>query len=344
MPSSVKKLPGAAFLSFPDMYDMLAAELRERFFCDLQESVRYGDLLYMPHIDNLLINNLQNESEAIDDGKIAQGIPSLRVPYWCRTAMLSPLSIDFESIGDASRELSDIQRNWAPYDYQFFRRSALIREKLPYINLKERSFPVRIPAAPIGLYTLTGKRTMLASAATTSFLPAGAIRFTENHEDPPSRAYLKLYEALTLMRLFFGCDLPGKGDRCFDAGASPGGWTWVLTGLGCNVLSVDRAELVPELMKNPRVDFLRHDAFTLKPEDVGTCDWVFSDVICYPERLYEWIGMWLSSGLCRNMICTVKMQGGIDWQLIEKFATLPDSRLVHLNYNKHELTWLCCKK
>lgn len=89
---------------------------------------------------------------------------------------------------------------------------------------------------------------------------------------------------------------------------------------------------------------MRHDAFTLKPEDVGACDWVFSDVICYPERLYEWIGMWLSSGLCRNMICTVKMQGGIDWQLIEKFATLPDSRLVHLNYNKHELTWLCCKK
>ena len=44
------------------------------------------------------------------------------------------------------------------------------------------------------------------------------------------------------------------------------------------------------------------------------------------------------------MICTVKMQGSIDWRLIEKFAALPDSRLVHLNYNKHELTWLCRKK
>ena len=275
MSSSIKKLPGAAFLSFPDMYDMLVAELRERFSCDLRESVRYGDLLYVPHTDRLLINNIQNSSETVGSQAIAQTASRLRVPYWCRTAMLSPLSIDFESIGDACRALSGIQRNWAPYDYQFFRRSALIREKLPYINLKERSFPVRIPTAPIGLYTLTGEHTMLASSATTSFLPAGAIRFTENREGPPSRAYLKLYEALTLMRLFFGCDLPGKGERCFDAGASPGGWTWVLAGLGCDVFSVDRAELVSELMKNPHVDFLRHDAFTLKVEEVGACDWVF---------------------------------------------------------------------
>ena len=32
------------------------------------------------------------------------------------------------------------------------------------------------------------------------------------------------------------------------------------------------------------------------------------------------------------------MQGEIDWKLIEEFAAIPDSRIVHLNYNKHELT------
>ena len=342
MPSSVRALPGAAFLSFPDMYDMLVSELRERFCCDLRDSVRYGDLLYVPHIDNLLINNFNGGANASGASVSGSGALRLCTPYWCRTAMLSPFVINFDSIGEAAHALTDMQRGWAPYQYQFFRRASLIQKKLPYVNLKARTFPAHIPASPVGLYTLIEEGTMLASSATTSLLPAGAIRFTENHEDPPSRAYLKLYEALMFMYLFFGCEAPREAERCFDAGASPGGWTWVLAGLGCDVFSVDRADLVPKLMKHPRVEFLKHDAFTLKPEEVGACDWVFSDVICYPARLYDWIAGWLSSGLCKNMICTIKMQGGVDWKLMEKFAALPDSRIVHLNYNKHELTWLHC--
>ena len=342
MPSSVRVLAGAAFLSFPDMYDMLVSELCERFCCDLRDSVRYGDLLYVPHIDNLLINNFNGGANASGAPVSGSGALRLCTPYWCRTAMLSPFVINFDSIGEAAHALTDMQRGWAPYQYQFFRRASLIQKKLPYVNLKARTFPAHIPASPVGLYTLIEEGTMLASSATTSLLPAGAIRFTENHEDPPSRAYLKLYEALMFMYLFFGCEAPREGERCFDAGASPGGWTWVLAGSGCDVFAVDRAELVPKLMKHPRVEFLKHDAFTLKPEEVGACDWVFSDVICYPARLYDWIAGWLSSGLCKNMICTIKMQGGVDWKLMEKFAALPDSRIVHLNYNKHELTWLHC--
>ena len=342
MPSSVRALPGAAFLSFPDMYDMLVSELRERFCCDLRDSVRYGDLLYVPHIDNLLINNFNGGANASGAPVSGSGALRLCTPYWCRTAMLSPFVINFDSIGEAAHALTDMQRGWAPYQYQFFRRALLIQKKLPYVNLKARTFPAHIPASPVGLYTLIEEGTMLASSATTSLLPAGAIRFTEYHVDPPSRAYLKLYEALMFMYLFFGCEAPREAERCFDAGASPGGWTWVLAGLGCDVFSVDRADLVPKLMKHPRVEFLKHDAFTLKPEEVGACDWVFSDVICYPARLYDWIAGWLSSGLCKNMICTIKMQGGVDWKLMEKFAALPDSCIVHLNYNKHELTWLHC--
>ena len=149
MPSSVKKLPGAAFLSFPDMYDMLVSELRERFFCDLRDSVRYGDLLYVPHIDNLLINNFKGDAKENGNTLSKNGDSSLCTPYWCRTAMLSPLVIGFDSIGDAAHALTDMQRSWAPYRYRFFRRASLIQEKLPYVNLKERTFPARIPASPI---------------------------------------------------------------------------------------------------------------------------------------------------------------------------------------------------
>ena len=97
-------------------------------------------------------------------------------------------------------------------------------------------------------------------------------------------------------------------------------------------------------MENPLVTFVAHDAFTLKPEDLGHFDWIFSDVICYPERLLEWIKMWLGSGLVDNMICTIKMQGEIDWNLVAEFQKIPDSRVVHLNYNKHELTFIHCEK
>jgi len=321
MPVRVEKLSGTAFLAFPEMSGLLQAELAGRFHFSDKPAALYGDLLYY---------NTWNTS--------------LGIPYWCRTAMQEPFMLHFDSIGDAAAALKNMQRNWAPYQYQLFRRSGFIQEKLPYINLKVRKFPLRIPQSPVGLYTLTDENTMIASAATSSCIPAGTIQFEEDHENPPSRAYLKVQESLSMAVHLFGIDFPKAGQRCFDAGACPGGWTWVLANLGCSVFAVDRAELAPELMANPLVTFQAHDAFTLKPQDIGPFDWVFSDVICYPERLYSWVQSWLESGLTRNMICTIKMQGDIDWDIVEKFAAIPSSRVVHLNYNKHELTWIHCIK
>jgi len=320
MPVRIEKISGTAFLSFPEMTSLLDSEMAERFHYSGNGPQSFGELLYYGDWDS-----------------------AAAVPYWCRTAMADPFVLQFDSIGEAAAALKSIQRSWAPYQYQLFRRSALIQEKLPYINLKPRAFPLVIPGKPVGLYTLTGEHTLLASASTTSCIPAGTIRFEEDHENPPSRAYLKLQEALTMAVHLFGVDLPAAGQRCFDAGACPGGWTWVLAGLGCTVFAVDRAELVPGLMKNPLVTFQVHDAFTLRPQDLGRFDWVFSDVICYPERLYSWVRMWLESGLTANMICTIKMQGGVDWKTVAEFAAIPDSRVVHLNYNKHELTWIHCR-
>ena len=48
--------------------------------------------------------------------------------------------------------------------------------------------------------------------------------------------------------------------------------------------------------------------------------------------------------MTKNMICTIKMQGQIDWKLIEQFEAIPNSRIVHLNYNKHELTIIIINK
>lgn len=307
-----------AFLPFPEQTELLISELETRFNINLKPSARYGQLLYYEDFPDL------------------KGV----YPYWARTVMLEPFFLNFKTIGEAANNLKEIQRNWAPYQYTCFRRAQLIQEKLPYINLKDRKFPVKIPQSPIGLYTLIDENNLIASAKTTSYLPAGSLPFIEDHENPPSRAYLKIQESLTMANLLNGTPLPDSNSRCFEAGACPGGWTWVLTNLGAQVYAVDRAELAPELMSNPLVKFQAHDAFTLKPEEIGPIDWLFSDVICYPERLFEWINMWLKYNPNLNMICTIKMQGSINWPLIQQFADIPGSKIVHLNYNKHELTWI----
>lgn len=369
MHDSIDNLPGAFFLSFPEKKDFLISEVEERF-PQYGKPAFYGDLIHYPKA------NISDDFSA-------------SIPYWCASAMIEPKKCEFASIGEAARLLKDIQRNWGSYQFTQFRRAALIQEKLPYINIKEKQFPFTMPTSPIGLYTLLDSNHMVFSEKTTSSLPAGLFRFVEDHVNPPSRAYLKVQEALVRFAGFFsdisdlalgaayardsadGCEtraagaqaqrddatiaagssrgaasipgpacFPQTGQRCFDAGACPGGWTWVLRQLGCKVFAVDRAPLAEPLMKDPDVTFMTHDAFTLKPQELGFFDWVFSDVICYPERLYEWVLMWLESGMCRNMICTIKMQGATDWSLVQRFAAIPNSRVLHLCYNKHELTWL----
>jgi len=326
MSISIEKISGYAFLAYPEQVPLLQSELKGRFNISQKPANIYGDLLYYEDTDGILSSALNNE-----------------FPYWSRSTMKEPFLLHFDSIGEAAGELKKIQRNWAPYQFTCFRRAQLIQEKLPYINLKDRKFPVQIPQSPIGLYTLLDEHTLIASASTTSFLPAGALPFVEDHENPPSRAYLKIQESLTMANLLNGTPLPDANSRCFEAGACPGGWTWVLVGLGSKVYAVDRAPLADSLMNNPLVTFQAHDAFTLTPEEIGPVDWVFSDVICYPERLLEWIKKWLAYNPELNMICTIKMQGEIDWPLIQQFANIPGSRIVHLNYNKHELTWIHTK-
>lgn len=318
--TSIEQKNGKGFLAFPEMTGLLVSELKTRYNFDVNAAIRekkavwYGDLLYLENGEDL-------------------------APYWASTILADPFILHFDSIGEASKTLSAIQRNWAPYNYNYFRRAALISEKLPYLRLKPRAFPFQIPDSPMGLYTLIDEKTIIASAKTSSPVPLGQIEFIEDHENPPSRAYLKIQESLTWAS-YFGLKIPDENSRCFDAGACPGGWTYVLRQLGSEVFAVDRAPLCDELMADEKVEFLAHDAFTLEPEKIGPFDWVFSDVICYPERLFEWVKKWISSGKTDNMICTIKMQGEIDWKKVSEFSSIPNSKVIHLRYNKHELTWI----
>ncbi len=159
----------------------------------------------------------------------------------------------------------------------------------------------------------------------------------EDRTGPPSRAYLKLQEAFTVLGRY-----PDPEDVCLDAGASPGGWTWVLASLGARVLAVDRAPLDPSVAALPNVTFEAGSAFGVQPRDVGPFDWICSDVICYPDRLLEWGRRWIESGRCGNLIATIKFQGreAGTYDVLDRFVEVPGSRILHLVNNKHELTWI----
>lgn len=257
-------------------------------------------------------------------------------PYWTRNVWQEPFLLEFDSISQAAKALRSVQRNWAAYPTRLHRRTTLIAEALPPLPLKPKAFPFDLPKAPMGSFTLLDEHLLLGSAVSTSPFPNGEFSFVEDKVGPPSRAYRKLWEAL----LYAG-RLPGPGDRCLDVGASPGGWTWALASLGAGVLAVDRAPLDESVAAMPGVHYLKHDAFTLRPGELEPVDWLFSDVICYPEALYDWIIACRESGIAKNYICTIKMQGAsFDKATTDKFAAIPGSKIIHLWHNRHELTWI----
>jgi 23S rRNA (cytidine2498-2'-O)-methyltransferase len=114
----------------------------------------------------------------------------------------------------------------------------------------------------------------------------------------------------------------------------------VLQQLGARVLSVDKAPLDASIGRLPGIEQRRESAFALDPRAVGSVDWLFSDVVCYPKRLLALAQRWLADGSVRRFVCTIKFQGATDFAAMREFAAIPGSRLLHLHHNKHELTWL----
>ena len=259
---------------------------------------------------------------------LAPGPP--RMAAWAQNIWYEPRAITIGSIADGARALRAIQRNWALYDFRLHRRAKLIQARLPHVAAKPLAFPAEPPRALLGSWTLLDERTILAAPRCASAFPHGEVRFVEDKENPPNRAYLKLWELFTLMGT-----QPEPQDLCLDLGASPGGWTWVLQGLGARVLSVDKAPLAAEVASLPRVDYRAVSAFALDPAAVPPVDWLFSDIVCYPARLLRLVHRWLESGRARRFVCTIKFQGETDHAAARAFAAIPGSRLVHLFHNKH---------
>ena len=254
---------------------------------------------------------------------------------WAANIWFDVESIAVSSIGAAARALRDRQRNWAAYAPVHRGRVALVTERLPHVSAKPLPLGAPAPPAPLGSWTLLTPDLVLASARCASPFPNGEVRFVEPPDEPPSRAYLKLWEAFVRVGRW-----PGRGDRCLDLGASPGGWTWTLAQLGAQVTAIDRAPLDPRVDRLANVEWRGESAFGLEPSSVGPVDWLCCDVIAYPARLLTLAERWLRSGLVRNLVMTVKFQGETDHATARAFASIPMSQLFHLHHNRHELTFV----
>lgn len=290
----------------------------------------------IPGLDLALLEELERREipivEERDELIQISGVPETL--WWAQCIWRRVERIPADSIGDAARKLRERGRNWALCSSAHHRRAQLVQEKLPHYPRRPLPFLAERPTAPMGGWNLWEPNLMLAATQTSSLYPLGAMEFVEDRDAPPSRAYLKLWE-------FFTCHgpRPAPGDRVIDLGSSPGGWTWVLQGLGCQVISVDKAPLDPAIAALPGVEYIGESAFGLDPAAIGPVDWLFSDIICYPERLLTLVEKWRASGLVRNMLCTIKFQGTIDFDIITRFAEIPGARVLHQYHNKHELTW-----
>ncbi|MBY0385700.1 hypothetical protein K2X05_11140 [bacterium] len=285
-------------------------------------------------------NELEREIKILD-GQILEKKERLFIssvlqekPVWSQCTWKNPEWISIESINDAVKKLKAQNSLWMSYCFHLHRRTQLIQEKLLRLKPKPLQFLKAPKPTLFGGWALWEDQLLLASAQTTSALPLGLAQFEEN-KSIPSRAYLKLWELFTLHEA-----PPKPGSRVLDLGSSPGGWTWVLSDLECDVISVDKAPLDNRLMKRKNISHLKKDAFTLSPDDVGGIDVLFSDIICEPKKLYDLTQKWMQSGRCKKIICSIKFKGETDFDIIRQFKAVPHSRLYHLCANKHELTWV----
>jgi 23S rRNA (cytidine2498-2'-O)-methyltransferase len=272
------------------------------------------------------------------DGALLLVSGPARPAAWAANVWLNPVRLRFSSVDEGAAAvlaLGGRDLRWAHAHAGLQKEAAPIAAKLPPVNAKRLVFPTPAPTKRPGSWCLVDEGVVIAATRCTSPFANGEPRFVEDHVRPPSRAYLKLWEAFTVAGR-----VPRPGDRCVDLGSSPGGWTWALERVGARVISVDKAPIDERLTRLTRVRYVQDSAFAIDPAAVGRVDWLVSDVICYPARIVTLIQRWIAVHPSAGFVITIKFQGDTDMAPLRALEHIDGARLVHLHHNKHELTWI----
>jgi 23S rRNA (cytidine2498-2'-O)-methyltransferase len=286
---------------------------------------------HQPEYQEQVLHELP-EAEILNPELVLTKNAALAAPLFAQDIWPNCEIITIKSINDAIKQLKAKKLRWYHYPLRAIGRGKLIAKELAGPELAPYKFPVIYNNRfNFGIFSLLNDNEILVCANPWKRVPLGIYEFVEDKINPPNRAYLKLWEALSFLNQY-----PQQGEHCIDLGAAPGGWTWVLAQLGAKVLAVDKAELAPHIKKLPQVKALQESAFALTPQNA---DWLVCDVICYPERSLALIEKWLATAKIKHFICTIKLQGEENWGLLNTLKNIPKAKLIHLYQNKHELTW-----
>ncbi|MGI5832669.1 MAG: SAM-dependent methyltransferase [Thermoguttaceae bacterium] len=127
--------------------------------------------------------------------------------------------------------------------------------------------------------------------------------------DVTSRAWLKFEEGLRWSAFPIG-----RGSRCADIGASPGGGSQALLARGAEVLGVDPAEMAPTVLQNPDFTHLRGRIGQLKRKNFRKTRWLLGDMNVAPNYTLDvFEELTCSSEIAiRGLLFTVKL---FQWEL-----------------------------
>lgn len=177
-----------------------------------------------------------------------------------------------------------------------------VRTRLPSERLLEEAWRAReLGATLVELCVAPGvvMAGVVPALEALSLAPGGRQRM-RRPGDAASRAAMKLEEALTSLT-----SEPGRGEVCVDLGAAPGGWTQRLVARGARVITVDPAELLPELAGHPRVQHVKGSAFDYTPEE--PVDWLFCDMAWRPLEVAQLLAKWARNGWASQLVANIKL-------------------------------------
>jgi hypothetical protein len=112
--------------------------------------------------------------------------------------------------------------------------------------------------------------------------PGGESRI-ERAPDSPSRASVKIEEAIAILERKMGGTFFKPGERVIEVGSAPGGACHSLLTRGLRVTGVDRAEMAPVVLGHP--NFVRVDSSIgdwMFPESIGA-EWIVLDMNAEPK-------------------------------------------------------------
>lgn len=261
--------------------------------------------------------------------------PLNKKPIWAQDWWPSCEIVSYKTKADAVRVLKNQKNLGVYYNSNASALATNLRRELREVPMKRIEY--KVPSKfnfNFFAWTILDQEHLLICNTPYSRFPLGWNEFDEDKNTPPNRAYLKLWEVLCLGYISLKMD-----DVAIDLGSSPGGWTWALSEQVQKVYSVDKAPLDPKVNR-PSIVYFEEDAFKLKPENFKDCTWLFSDIICTPERLYELVKNWMKHSNIRNFVCTIKFKGPCDFEMLNKFKEIENSQIIHLYQNKNEVTWI----